>query len=354
MQHWSLDVQRQVTSKSLVTVGYFGSKGTNLIGQFELNLLQPGEALTRMCAPIGNTTTPTVACQQPNAAFFATAGGEQILDQIRPFRGYRSISMVQPRYNSNYHSLQVSGQHRFSGASQVNLAYTWSKNLTDNPNDRSAAPQNSYDIGAEKARAALDRRHVLTVNWIYELPFFTAQKGFAGKLLGGWQLSGIATYQTGLGFTPTVSAFDPAGLGLIPPPFTVARARVLCDPNEGAPNTVGQWFNTACFQVVPINNTSPNPPIVGDASRGLIFGPSTKRVDLTMTKNIRFGERYRLQLRAEAFNVFNWTNPRALSTVVWSQTTQPVSQGGNGSSTFGRVTTFRDPRVMQFGAKFSF
>ena len=354
MQHWSLDVQRQLTSKTLVTAGYFGSKGTNLIGGFELNLLQPGEALTRQCAT-GTSTTPTVACQAPGTAFFSAAN-EAILDQIRPYRGYRSITMIQPRYNSNYHSLQISGQHRFSGASQLNLAYTWAKNLTDNPNDRSAAPQNSHDINAEKARAALDRRHVLTFNWIYELPWYQDQRGFIGKVLGGWQLSGVATYQTGLGFTPTVAGYDPTGLGLLPPPLTVARPRVLCDPNENAPNTPQQWFNTSCFAVTPISNTDPNYPIVnmvGDASRGLIFGPSTKRVDFTMSKNLRFNERFRLQLRGEAFNIFNWTNPRGLSTVVWSATNQPAP-AGSGASTFGQVTTYRDPRVLQFGAKLYF
>ena len=356
MQHWSLDFQRQLTNKTLVTAGYFGSKGTNLIGGYELNLLRPGQALNSLCAPIGNTTTPTVPCQQPNQAFFITtgAGGEQILDQIRPYRGYRSITMIDPRYNSNYHSLQISGQQRFTGASQINVAYTWSKNLTDNPNDRSAAPQNSYDINSEKARAALDRRHIFTVNWIYELPFFSDQRGFIGKVLGGWQASGIATFQTGLGLTPTVSGFDPAGLGLIPPPLTVARAAVSCNPNEGGAQTPQQWFNTSCFQVVPINNTNPNPAVIGNASRGLIEGPGTKRVDFTMTKNLRFGERFRLQLRGEAFNVFNWTNPRGVNTTVWSATTQPVAQGGNGTSLFGQVVSFRDPRVMQFGAKFFF
>ncbi len=353
MQHWSLDVQRQLSNKTIITAGYFGSKGTNLIGGFEMNLLKPGEALARLCAPIGNTTTPTVPCQQPNQAFFSTAQ-EAILDQIRPYRGYRSITMIQPRYNSSYHSLQISGQQRFSGASQANLAYTFAKNLTDNPNDRSAAPQNSYDIGLERSRAALDRRHIFTVNYIYELPYFSKQKGFVGKVLGGWQASGIATYQTGLGFTPTVSGFDPAGLGLIPPPLTVARAAVSCNPNQNGPRTVQQWFNTSCFQVVPINNTNPNPPNIGNAARGIINGPPTKRVDFTLSKNLRFSERYRLQLRGEAFNVFNWTNPRGLNTTVWSATTQPVSQGGNGSSLFGQVTSFRDPRVLQFGAKVYF
>ena len=115
-----------------------------------------------------------------------------------------------------------------------------------------------------------------------------------------------------------------------------------------------QWFNTSCFQITPINNNSPIANVVGNGARGIVNGPPTKRVDLTLSKNIRFGERYRVQLRAEAFNLFNFTNPRGLSTVVWSQTTQPVAQGGNGSSTFGQVTSWRDPRVMQLAAKFYF
>lgn len=354
MQHWSLDFQRQLTRKTLVTVGYYGSKGTNLIGSYEKNLLPPGYAISRGptgCA-VGSSTTPTAPCQVAGQAFFSSAQ-EAILDQIRPYRGYRAITAVEPRFNSNYHSLQVSGQHRFTGASQVNLAYTYGKNLTDSQNDRSSAPINITDIRFEKARAALDRRHVLTVNYVYELPFFRKQRGFVGKLLGGWQASGIATYQTGLPFTPTVSAFDPSGIGLIPPPTTVARPNVLCNPNQGAPRTTEQWFNTSCFQVTPIANpvADNNFPSGG---RGIVFGPSTKRVDFTMAKNLRFSERFRLQLRAEAFNVFNFTNPRGLSTVVWNATTQPVSQGGNGSSTFGRVTSFRDPRVMQFGIKLYF
>ena len=350
MQHWSFDVQRQLMKRTLFSVGYYGSKGTNLIGGYGANSLRPGQALNSQCA-VGASTTPTVPCQQPNTAFLSTANS-LILDQIRPYRGYRSVTIVEPKYNSNYHSMQVSAQHRFSGSSQLNLAYTWAKNLSDNRTDRSNAPQNSYDIGSEKGRANLDRRHVLTINYVYELPFYRSQRGFVGKVLGGWQASGIVTYQTGLGFTPTVSNYDPAGLGIIPTALTVGRPVVTCNPNEGGAQTVQEWFNTACFQLTPLAN--PNAPIVGTGGINIIEGPPTKRVDFTMSKTISFTERFRLQLRAEAFNVFNFTNPRGLSTVVWTATNQPVSQGGNGSSTFGRVTSWRDPRVMQFGAKFFF
>lgn len=365
MQHWSLDVQRQLTKKTIVTVGYYGSKGTNLIGSFENNLIPPGAAIARGatgCATgatyLGQVGATLAPCQVAGQAFYSSAQ-ETILDQIRPYRGYRAITSVEPRFNSNYHSMQVSAQHRFSGYSQVNLAYTWAKNLTDNQNDRSASPMNTYNIGGDYARAALDRRHILSINYIYELPFFRKQEGFVGKVLGGWQASGIITYNTGLPFTPTVSGFDPSGLGLIPPPTTVARPNVTCNPNEGGAQTQQQWFNTACFQVTPLSGTVANNN-VPNGGRGIVDGPPTRRVDFTMTKNIRFNidERFlRIQLRAEAFNVFNVTNFRTLSTVVWNTTNRPVEFGGtctSGCSTFGRVTGVRDPRVLQFGIKISY
>lgn len=358
-QHWSFDVQHQLTRKTVLSAGYYGSKGTHIIGLTELNSIAPGVALNSTCV---NAYGQSVACQTAGYVF-RNAGSNTvnvpnnpntnqnnpaqqttdilILDQIRPFRGYRSIAIVQPRYNSNYHSLQVSGTHRFSGASQVNLAYTWAKNLTDSQNDRSAAPQNTYDTRSEYARAALDRRHVLSVNYVYELPIFRSQRGFVGKVLGGWQASGIVTYNTGLPFTAVTSNYDPAGSGIINANPT-ARPNQLCDPNVGSPESFSQWFNTACFQLNPATTELTNAPnVFGTASRGSIHGPSSKRVDFTMSKNLRFGERYRLQLRAEAFNVFNWTNFRSfVSTNVTS-------------TSFGRVGSVRDPRTMQFGAKFS-
>ena len=343
MQHWSLDVQHQFTNKTVVTVGYYGSKGTHLIGFAEENDLAPGLATRTQCAQGANTLqTPgvtTVLCQTPGTAF-ASATSELILDQIRPFRGYRGVNILESRYNSNYHSLQVSAQQRLTGASQLNVAYTLSKNLTDNQTSHvNAAPQDLRNIRAEYGRALLDRRHVFNLNYIYELPFFRKQTDLVGKVLGGWQASGIVSYFTGVPFTATSTTYDPAGIGFIPASVAGGRPLLLCDPNENAPHTVDQWFNAGCF--APQNATGiQNVP--GDASRGAIDGPPTTRVDFTMSKFFRWGESVSVQLRAEAFNVFNHTNFRNLGTARGT------------TSTFGTVTSFRDPRIMQFGLKVEF
>lgn len=364
MQHWTLDIQQQLTSRTVITVGYAGSKGTHLQGLTELNSIPAGRALASQCAPGANYLgqpggVTTVQCQTPGYAFrnsgtITAAQGNPnvvgttvftdvlILDQLRPYRGYRSIAIVQPRYDSNYHSLQISATHRFAPGSQVVANYTWAKNLTTSINDRTTSPQNAYDVASEYQLAAFDRRHILSINYVYELPFFKTQRGLTGKLLGGWQLNGIATYNSGLPFTATTSNYDPAGLGILNT-NPAGRPNVLCDPNQGGNRTLQSYFNTACFQLNPaIVDANGNriivPNTVGNTARGNITGPPTYRFDLTAVKNLRVGERLRFQLRAEGFNIFNNVNFRALSTNVTA---------GN----FGAVTTVRDPRTMQFGVK---
>ncbi len=360
MQHWSLDLQHQLDSKTIVTIGYFGSKGTHLIGLTELNSVGPGVARASNCAVgaayYAQTPAPTLVNCQPAGYVFRNTGVAPenpngtntdvlILDQIRPYKGFRSIAIVQPRYNANYHSLQISAQRRFSGASQLNFAYTWSKNLTDNQTDRSTAPQDTYNIGGEKSRATLDRRHVANFNYVYEIPYFGKQKGLVGKVLGGWQLSGIFTWQTGLPFTVTTSNFDPAGSGIINANPT-ARPNVFCNPNTGAAHTQAQYFNTGCFVGNPSNTLNTRlagyQNVFGNAGRGIVEGPGTRRIDFTVSKNIRFGENIRVQLRGEAFNVFNATNFRGFGSLNIT------------SALFGTIGSVRDPRTMQFGAKVSF
>jgi hypothetical protein len=167
------------------------------------------------------------------------------------------------------------------------------------------------------------------------------QRGFVGKTLGGWQASGIITAQSGLPFTITTSNYDPGGLGFIPAAIAGGRPNLLCDPNQGAPHTQLQFFNGGCFQANPAATATNITNLPGSAGRGIVEGPPTYRVDFTMTKNFRFGETTRLQLRGEAFNIFNHTNFRTIGT--------NVTLG-----TYNTVTAVRDPRTIQLGIKLYF
>lgn len=365
MQHWSLDVQHQLFKNTLVDVGYYGSKGTNLIGIVDINLLKPGEAINRGAAgcAVGTSTTPTAPCQVSGSALTSST----ILQQIRPYRGYSAINIIKPAFDSNYHSLQVAIQQRFSGASQVNLAYTFAKNLTNSQTDRSTAPQNSYDYQSEYGRAQLDRRHVFVTNFIYELPFFKGERGILATLLGGFQASGILTLQTGIPFTPTINTttnpYDPAGIGFLGASAAGPRPIQYADPFQAGPisanpdprcqSTISQggiaadatrtatsYYNRCAFQTQFLTAGIANVP--GNAGRGILEGPGTKRLDFSLMKNFRFTESINLQLRGEMFNIFNTTNFAGFTNVT------------PNLATFGVVNTVRDPRAIQLGIKLLF
>lgn len=319
-QQWNLDIQRQLTNTFMVAVGYVGTKATHLIGIVDINEVQPGLAFSSGVIPVGTAVTST---------------NTPLLNPLRPYRGYSSINEIEPWFNSNYHSLQASAQKTFGGNSLIGVSYTWSKNLTDAQTDRSSAPQNTYNFhDGEYGPAQFDRRHVFTANYVYELPFFRTQKGLIGKVLGGWQIAGIVYANTGLPLTITTGGIDTGGLGLLPGAAS-ARPDAVCDPANGATKDRFQWFNTSCFVTPPVGRP-------GNLGRGNVWGPGFQRWDLSGSKNITFRERYRFQLRAEATNVFNHSNPNTIGT---SLTT---------TSTYGTVTTYRDPRIVQLGAKFYF
>ncbi len=322
-QQWSFDIQREIRKDLILDAGFVGTKGTHLLGIVDINQVQPGAGLAAGLHTGAGTAFTTADTPKLNA--------------LRPYPGYNAINQLQNAFDSNYNGLQVSLEKRFGTNGSFNLSYTFSKNLTDNPSDRSNAPQNSYNWHeGEYGRATFDRRHVLTFNYVYELPFLKDQKSLTGHVLGGWQISGITQVGSGLPFSPTTSSVDPAGLGFLGASAAGPRPDWICDPNSNAPHLPTQWFNTSCFANVPAGTVRP-----GNAGRGVINGPGYQRWDTSLFKNIRFGERLRLQIRGEAFNVFNHGNPLTIVTNITS-------------STYGRVTAFRDPRIIQLGAKFYF
>ncbi len=320
VQQWSLDVQQEMAKGLILDFGYFGSKGTHLLGIVDLNLLPPGLAYASGVAPGSITSNNTGA----------------LLNGLRPYKGYVAINALENWFNSNYNSLQVSAEKRFGVSSLIRVAYTWSHNLTDNQSDRSNAPQNPYDFKADYGPASLDRRQVLTVDYVYALPFFRKQEGIAGHLLGGWELSGITTYASGTPLTVATGSVDPAGLGFLGPSASGPRPDVIADPNDNAPHTFAQWFNTSAFANVPAGVTRP-----GNSGRGVVLGPGYGRWDMALSRDIKVHEDIKFQFRAEAFNIFNHTNPLGVNTSLTS-------------TLYGRVTSTRDPRLVQLGLKFYF
>ncbi|MBZ5725631.1 MAG: carboxypeptidase regulatory-like domain-containing protein [Acidobacteriia bacterium] len=322
-QQWSLGIQQEIGRNFVLDVSYVGTKGTHLLGIVDINEVPVGAGLA--------------AGLHTGAGTAFTSADTPKLNALRPYRGYNVINTLESAFDSNYHSLQVSLDKRLGAAGTFGLSYTWSHNLTDNQSDRSNAPQNSYNWhNGEYGPASLDRRQIVTFNYVYELPFFKNAKGAERFVLGGWQVSGTAQIGSGQPLTATTASVDPGGLGILGSSVAGPRPDMICDPNKGAPHTITQWFNTACFADVPAGVVRP-----GNAGRGTILGPGFQNWNISLFKNFNFTERWKFQLRGESFNFVNHPNPNAPTV-------------GITSSLYGKITGFHDPRIIQLGAKLYF
>lgn len=333
-QQWSLSVQRQLWKHTLIDVGYFGNNSHHLSGLLDINQPVPGAAAAAGLT-CGNTFGTPCTGAQNTIVTNSTQG--QSLNAVRPFQGYGPMRALETEFNSNYHALQASIQKHW-GANVLQLNYTWSHNLTDNPSDRSNAPQNPYDLHAEYGPSALDRRHNLTASYVYDLPWYKTQEGVRGHALGGWEVSGLWYFYTGTPLTVTEGTQDPGGIGCLISSPVSCRPDITGNPNSGAQHTQPSFFVNTVFQQVPNGQAR-----VGDSGRGIVTGPRFQRWDFALFKNTKiYGESMSLQFRAEAINLFNHTNWNGIGT---SFTT---------ASTFGQVTSANDARIMQLGLKLNF
>jgi hypothetical protein len=324
VQQWDLDFQRQLTRTMLLDIGYFGNRGLHLPGTLDINQPRPGAYLSAGVLPQGPINF----------------GNSQLLNYVRPYRGFGPITISSTVFQSNYHSVQAQWQWRAGENNLLTLNYTWSHALTDAPSQYNT-PQNMYDIHAEYGPADFDRRHIFTGSYIYHLPFYRLQQGFTGHVLGGWEISGIVYAQTGLAQSVTGVFIDPAGLGVAnftTGPIFDARPDQLANPNRNAPHTISNWFDTSLFVDPPANGIRP-----GNAPRGSIIGPGAWRWDASLFKNTKIGEQLTVQFRAEATNVLNHTNFDQIGT---SSLFDPIH--------FGQVVSARDARIIQLGLKLSF
>ena len=336
-QQWSFNIQRQLPKGAVLEVGYFGSKGTHLLGVIDLNQPLPGAAYAAgLHANNGDTRFTTADTPNINA--------------VRPFKGFNAFSAIESAFDSNYHSLQAHFRKSFGAAGLVGIAYTYSKTLTDNTSDRSNAPQDSHNWHeGEYGPASFDRRQVLSANYVYTLPFFRSGRSILHSALGGWQVSGIIAAYTGQPSTVTSGTFDPAGLGILSAGPSSVRPDQICDPNKGAAHSYAgsaqssaqglTWFNAGCFAQVPNGVIRP-----GNAGRYTVRGPGFFNTDMSLMKNFNISRegRWKLQVRWETQNTFNWVNPNGFASTA------------NTSTVFGQISSFRAPRRMQLGAKINF
>ncbi|HEX3247798.1 MAG TPA: hypothetical protein VHS05_00115, partial [Pyrinomonadaceae bacterium] len=320
MQHWNFNVERQLTDKSVLEVAYVGSKGTKLLTARDINQPQPS------VLPPGLPFVP------------------------RPDPRFDDIDLLESRANSNYNALQARFQQRLARGFSTLASYTWSKSIDDASNFFSSAgdpnfPQNSYNVAAERGRSNFDVRHRLSVSYSYAFPlvegrqYFGSNNGWLSEVLNGvltgWQTSGIVTLQSGRPFTVALlSEIDNSGTGRSILGFGANdRPNLVGNPELSNPTTT-QWFNTAAF-------VFPAPGTFGNAGRNIIDGPGYQTVNLSLMKNTALSERVNLQFRAEAFNLLNHPNFNLPDNFL-------------GSPTFGRITSARDPRHIQFGLKLLF
>jgi hypothetical protein len=339
VQQWSLNLQRQLPKQMVLDVTYSGSKGTHLIGIVDLDQAAPGVAY-KAGLHAANANTIFTTADDPN------------INAVRPYLGYNAINTIQSAFDSNYSGLWVSFKKRFAGAGLIGFSYSYSKNLTDNASDRSNAPQNSYNYHeGEYGPATLDRKQVVSLNYVYTIPIFKNSHGAVGYLLKGWELSGIMSTYSGSPFTVTTSSVDPAGLGLLGNSASSSRPDMLCDPRANAPHKAPgiiatgnpTWFNTACFAPTPQGATDSNGVLrPGNAGRGVVRGPGFWNLDAALMKNFAIKERAKFQLRGEALNLDNHANPNGF------YSTNITSAG------FGEISSYRAARRIQLAAKLTF
>jgi hypothetical protein len=347
---WNFTVQRQMPGEVALEVGYAGLRGIHLPGGYSFNQLNPqyfsmGAALNNAVANPFFGTIPVGALAQPTVK-----AGQLLL----PYPQYLSLSDPGNwRYDSSYHALQIKAEKRFKTGGTLLAAYTFSKVLAnvesltswlDTNYGGDAGYQNYYNLRAEKAESSFDSRQRLVFSYVYELPFGTGKhwlastNGLTSRLVSGWGVNGVSTFQDGfpLGLTATPNNLSAFNVGLRP------NVVAGCNPvtSGSATARLSGWFNTACYAV-------PAPYTLGNESRTdpVIRGPGIANYDFSVFKRTQIAERFNLEFRTEAFNLFNRVQFAPPNTVATTA----------ANNTFGVISAqLNQPRLIQLALRLRF
>jgi hypothetical protein len=323
VQQYNAGVQYELRPDLVLDVAFVGNKGTKLNGFRNLN----------------------------QRAVITNPDGSQSAG-ARPYPAFGDIQWMENRVNSTYRSLQTRLEKRFSNGLSGLVSYTWGRALSGAPDHISTSgggpgfdtgvfkePQDGNNLRAEYGPAEFDVTHRFVASYVWELPFGTGRRfgkdwgGATQFLLGGWQVTGINTVQSGLALTATVAGSSVLNLG------SERRARPNLVGNPVLPEserTLSRYFNTDAFAAF-----TPAPQAFGDAGVGIMRGPGYVNFDFTLAKNFHISERRSVQFRTELFNAFNHANFGPPN----------LQRESNG---FGQILTAANGRIVQFGLKFYF
>jgi len=303
--------------------------------------------------PLGTVApgrVPTVGSVQPGSP---TPNAPINPDYLRPYGGYGTIRVTNNDSNATYNGLQLNMTKRYSKGLTFGVAYTFSKSMDSGSAQRDILP-NPFDASMLWAPSNYDRRHVFVANVIYELPFLRGSHGFAGTVLGGWQLGMIVQAQTGTPFTvgtaDDIAGFGPgngtsagtaANNGVSDNSMPATIYNVSGDPHMG--NTAFSagaadsnfWFNTAAFSR-PAAGT-----FTTQSNRNLLYNPGFQNWTGSLFKRFAITERQAVTFRAEMYNLPNHPNLSNVDSV-------PTS------GTFGKVTQKNFERSIQLSLRYEF
>jgi len=330
--------------------------GGNLTDSTIRNLIQTGQVgeLAATYASSRNTFLNTAQpCVQGATgalcpSFFLPANGNAFVTDYIGSSGW-----------SNYHGLQAELRRRFSGGYYYQINYTWSKAFTNAEQAQAEfLPYLDNAVGdtLEKKRLGQDIHHVLKANFLYELPFGPGKRwftggGLSGKLLGGWNVSSIAQFRTGrpISFISGRGTLNRAARsGNNTPNTTLSLSELqnatglFFDPKTGLPLVIDPKLIGSDGRANPSFFTHPPAGDVGHLSLTPVDGPGYWNVDTALIKRVKFKERLGVELRLEAFNVFNHTNFSVPATLNIDDTD------------FGKINSTFDQRIIQLAWKFTF
>lgn len=305
-EQYNLAIERQLPGAMDLRIGYIGQRTIH-----QNNSGGPGN------------TEPDLNYAPP---------GDYTEQSKRPYQPFSTISEAfDPVFHTTTNSLQVGLHKRYKSGLMINAEYQWIRILgVENF-------ENPTTIGDSYGNISSNTPQVLQVNYAYELPMgrgkalFRDASGITNQIIGGWQLAGVTTFETGQPFSVTYTAPGSQVYG------ASGRANQIPEvPLYPAHKSLAQWFNPAAF-------TAPAPYTFGTSGYDMLWGPHAQNWDMNLVKNLGIGERYRVQLRGEVFNVFNHPNFSVPSSAI----SNPASVGVISS-----VVT--ENRTMEFAAKFNF